>query len=158
MTKRTAIIYLTLIFALILTISPMPPSIAIYRPDWVLVALIYWCIALPNRVNVGVAWVCGLFVDLLMGYTLGSHALILALIAYIASANFLRIRNFSVWQQAIIVGMLSLFYHLTDYWVAHFLTDAFFQPELMWSALTSMLVWPWAFALLRKLRRTFKIT
>ncbi len=157
MSKRVYVIHLTLLLSLVLAISPMPALISNYRPDWPLLALIYWCIATPQRVNVGTGWVMGLLYDLLLGSILGTHGLIFSLIAYIASSNFLRIRNFSLWQQSIIVAMLAALYHLIQFWLSYFLKDSFFQPSLMWSAVTSMLMWPWAFLLLRKLRRKLKI-
>ncbi|WP_111978308.1 rod shape-determining protein MreD [Algibacillus agarilyticus] len=157
MSKRIALIYLTLLFSLVLAIFPMPAFLSAFRPDWPLMALIYWCIALPHRVGVLTGCLVGLLLDLLLGSVLGINGLIFSIIAYIAAANFLLIRNFSVWQQAIIVGMLCAFYHLAEYWLIHFLTDSFFEPSLMWPAITTMVMWPWAFLLLRKMRRAFKI-
>ncbi|WP_143871470.1 rod shape-determining protein MreD [Catenovulum sediminis] len=151
------LIALTLLFALILAIAPMPKMLESFRPDWILLVLFYWAIALPHRVNVGTAWVCGFILDILLGSVLGAHALILALVTYIASANYLTIRNFSLWQQALIVGLVSAFYHLGDYWIQHFLTTAYFLPELMWPVVTNTFIWPWAFLLLRKYRRRLKI-
>ena len=58
------IIVFSLLLALIATIMPMPLSIDAFRPDWVLVVLIYWCIALPTRVNVITAWVTGFLLDI----------------------------------------------------------------------------------------------
>ncbi|AWB68804.1 rod shape-determining protein MreD [Saccharobesus litoralis] len=158
MTRSLSLIYLTIIFALILTISPMPDVLAPYRPDWALMAIVYWSIALPHRVNVLTAWITGLMLDLLLGSVLGVNGLIFTIIAYVAASNFKRIRNFSVWQQAIIVGMLSAFYHLTEYWLVFILTDSYFFPSLMWPTVTTAVMWPWAFLLLRKIRRGFKIS
>ena len=36
----------------------------------------------------------------------------MAISVYIVAGNFQKIRNFSVWQQALIVGVLSALYHL----------------------------------------------
>lgn len=152
-----SLIALTLLLALVLAIMPMPPILEVYRPDWILIVLFYWCIAMPHKINVGTGWVCGFVLDILLGSILGTHALILALVAYIGVANYLTIRNLSVWQQALIVGLVSAFYHLADYWIQHFLTTAYFLPELMWPILVNIFVWPWAFSLLRKYRRKLKI-
>ena len=53
------IILLTLLLALVLSIIPMPLSIDAFRPDWVLVVVLYWVIALPNRLNIITAAVMG---------------------------------------------------------------------------------------------------
>ncbi|WAJ69980.1 rod shape-determining protein MreD [Catenovulum adriaticum] len=152
-----SLIAFTLFISFILAITPLPSIIEAFRPDWLLVVLIYWCIALPHKVNVGTGWICGFILDILLGSVLGSHAVMLALVAYICSTNYLTIRNFSAVQQVLIIGLVSAFYHLADYWLQHFLTTAYFQPELLWPILTNMIIWPTALVLLRKYRRAFRI-
>ena len=73
--KRHSVIVSSLIIALVLQIVPLPIQVDLYRPDWVLVVLSYWCMALPHRVNVGIAFVTGIAVDILVGTTLGIHSL-----------------------------------------------------------------------------------
>ena len=156
--KRHSVIVSSLIIALVLQIVPLPIQVDLYRPDWVLVVLSYWCMALPHRVNVGIAFVTGIAVDILVGTTLGIHSLGLSICVYILAANYQRLRNYSVWQQAIVIGLLSSLYHLLTFWVQHLLTDIYFQVDYLWPVLTSMAIWPWVFWLLRKTRRQLSIT
>ena len=158
MRKRNLLIWLCIVVALVLQIVPLPTQVDVYRPDWVLVVLAYWSMALPNRVNVGVAFVTGVAMDVLVGTTLGIHSLGLSLSVYILAANYKRLRNYSVWQQAIIIGLLSSLYHLLTFWVQHLLTDIYFQVNYLWPVLTSMVLWPWVFWLLRRTRRQFSIS
>jgi rod shape-determining protein MreD len=151
------IILFSMLLALIASIIPMPLQVDAYRPDWVLVVLVYWGIALPNRVNVVSAWMMGFLLDVLLGSTLGVHAAAMALSVYIATVNYQKIRNFSVWQQALIVGVIAALYHLLVFWMQRFLTDAVFLPSYLYPVATTILLWPWAFLLLRKIRRHFKI-
>ncbi len=151
------IILLTFLVALMASIMPLPLSVDAFRPDWVLVVLLYWCLALPARVNVISAGVMGFILDVLLGSTLGVHAGAMALSVYIVAGNFQKIRNFSVWQQALIVGVLSALYHLIVFWLQRFLTDAVFLPSYLYPVLTTIILWPWAFLLLRKIRRNFRI-
>jgi rod shape-determining protein MreD len=151
------IILLSFLVALMASIMPMPLSVDAFRPDWVLVVLLYWCLALPARVNVISAWVMGFILDVLLGSTLGVHAGAMALSVYIIAGNFQKIRNFSIWQQALIVGVLSALYHLIVFWLQRFLTDAVFLPSYLYPVLTTIILWPWAFLLLRKIRRNFRI-
>ena len=151
------IILLTFLVALMASIMPLPLSVDAFRPDWVLVVLLYWCLALPSRVNVISAWVMGFILDVLLGSTLGVHAGAMALSVFIVAGNFQKIRNFSVWQQALIVGVLSALYHLIVFWLQRFLTDAVFLPSYLYPVLTTIILWPWAFLLLRKIRRNFQI-
>ena len=152
------IVIFSLLLALMASIMPMPISADVFRPDWVLLVLIYWSLALPNRVNVVTAWVMGFLLDVLLGSTLGVHAAAMALAVYIAAVNFQKIRNFSLWQQALIVGVLAALYHLLVFWIQRLLTDVVFLPSYLYPVLTSVVVWPWAFLLLRKVRRHFKIS
>ena len=90
------IILFSLLLVLIASIIPLPLNIDIFRPDWVLIVLIYWAIALPNRVNVVTAWLMGFLLDVLLGTVLGVHAAAMAISVYIAADNYQKIRNFSL--------------------------------------------------------------
>ena len=155
---RHYFISLTIIIALVLQIMPLPIQADLYRPDWVLIVLAYWSMALPNRVNVGVAFLTGLALDILLGTALGIHSFALSISVYVLAANYQRLRNYSVWQQAVIICLLSALYHLLVFWLQHLLTDIYFQFEYLWPVLSSMILWPWMFWLLRKLRRQLSIT
>jgi rod shape-determining protein MreD len=155
--NRLIVIFTTLV-ALVVSIMPLPIGIDAFRPDWVLVVLIYWCLALPTRVNVITAGFVGLLLDVLLGSILGVHTLAMAVSVYIIAENFQKIRNFSIWQQALIVGVLSALYHLIVFWMQRFLTDAIFLPSYLYPVFTTVILWPWAFLLLRKIRRHFRIS
>ena len=111
------IIILTLLIALVVTIIPMPLSIDAFRPNWVLVVLLYWSMALPSKVNVMTAWLMGFILDVLLGSVLGVHAAAMAVSVYIIVVNYQKIRNFSLWQQAMIVGLSAAMYHLLVFWL-----------------------------------------
>lgn len=148
----------TILVALVLQIMPMPIQADLYRPDWVIIVLAYWTMALPHRVNVGVAFLVGLAMDILLGTALGIHSFALSASVYVLAANYQRLRNYSVWQQAIIIGLLCSLYHLVLFWLQHLLTDIPFQFAYLWPIFSSMILWPWIFWLLRKLRRQLNIT
>lgn len=151
------IILLTLLIAIMATITPMPIGVDAFRPDWVLVVLVYWCLALPNKVNIFTAWVMGFLLDVLLGSVLGVHACAMAVCIYIVVVNFQKIRNFSVWQQALIIGVLSAQYNLIVFWLQRFLSDVVFLSSYLYPVITSIVLWPWVFLLLRRVRRNFKI-
>ena len=48
---RYFFIFLSLVVGLILMILPLPETVQIYRPHWVALVLIYWSMALPDRVG-----------------------------------------------------------------------------------------------------------
>ena len=150
-------IYLTILVAMVLAILPLPPALDSFRPDWVMLVVIYWVLALPHRVNVGSAWLAGLLLDMLLGSTLGVRALALAIMAYVVASQFQKIRNFSVWQQALVMGCVSLLGQLVIFWAEHLFSVAVLHYRLFWTSLTTCLVWPWVYLTLRRIRRRYHI-
>ena len=99
----------TFIIALVLTMLDLPDWAETARPEWVAMVLIYWCMALPQRVGVGIAWVLGLMLDVTRGAILGQYAMALALVAYLTVVLHRRLRIYPLWQQALVVWMLIAF-------------------------------------------------
>jgi len=151
------IILLTLLIALMASITPMPMGFDAFRPDWVLITLVYWCLALPSKVNIITAWVMGFILDVLLGSVLGVHACAMALSVYIIVDTFQTIRNFSIWQQALLIAVLSAQYQPAVFWLQRFLSDVVFLPNYLYPVITTIVLWPWVFLLLRRVRRHFRI-
>ncbi|MGY5452048.1 rod shape-determining protein MreD [Agarivorans sp. MS3-6] len=148
----------SLFLALILAIIPLPLEADSFRPDWVLLCLFYWAIALPHRSNVGMAFCAGFILDVLLGSTLGIRALSMSIVVYLAASNFTRLRNFSVWQQALVVGILVTLAKLVIFWAEYVVQDVQLPVGYFYSVITSAIAWPWIFLLLRKLRRQWKMS
>jgi len=150
-------IVITFVLALMLTLLPLPDSAAYLRPEWVTLVLIYWCMAVPERVGVGTAWLLGLLLDGVRGALLGQHALALAVVAYATLHLHRRIRVYPLWQQALTVLVLVALGQLLVLWVKGIIG----QPPNDWRywlpSLTSMLLWPWTFLVLRDVRRKFQV-
>ena len=150
-------IILSIIFAFILTILPLPLWAAWFRPEWVVLVLVYWNIALPQRVNIGTSWVIGLLLDALSGTVLGEHALALVVVTYIAVKLHRRIRAVNIWQQSLTLGLLVMLFQAIIFIVQAFIGEIP-QSLFYWlPSLTSALFWPWVFIVLRDWRRKFKI-
>lgn len=157
MSRRYALIILSIFCALVMALMPLPISFEAFRPDWVLLVLMYWSLALPHRINIGAAWVTGLIIDLATGSPLGVHSLTYAITIYITASNYQKLRNFSIWQQALLSAVFLALHHLLQFWLHHFLLDVYFSPQYLWPVLTGAICWPWLFLLLRKYRRHFRI-
>lgn len=157
MNRSMAFILLSIFAALIIAVMPLPIALEPYRPDVVLLVLVYWSLALPHRVNIVLAWIAGLIIDLALGSPLGSHSLAYSIIIYVTASNYQKIRNYSVWQQALLLSLFLALYYLMLFWINHFLLDIYFLPQYLWPVLTGALCWPWLFFLLRKYRRHFRV-
>lgn len=147
----------TLFVALILTLLPMPDWTVWLRPAWVLIVLIYWGIVAPHQVGIGVAWMMGIFLDVLSGTLLGEHALALTVVIFIVMRLHSQLRMFLVVQQGLWVFLFVLLYQFILYCIQGFIGQL---PTtwLYWSpALTSMLLWPWVSTIIRDCRRRFRV-
>lgn len=151
-------IFFSLIFMFVLAMVPLPSHLAIFRPGFVALGLIYWNVALPYRVGIFHAFICGLFLDVHMNYPLGCHGVAMSVLSYICLLINHQFRMFAVWQQSGIVMMMLIPYHLILVWLLQITRNtepewAFFIPVL-----TSAVAWPFVFALLRDGRRRFKVS
>jgi rod shape-determining protein MreD len=81
----------------------------------------------------------------------------MAISIYIVIGNHQKIRNFSIWQQALITGVLAALYHLVVFWLQRFLIDVVFLTSYLYPVITTIVLWPWVFYLLRRVRRNFSI-
>lgn len=146
----------TLIVAMILALLPMPEWAIWLRPAWILMVLIYWAITVPYRVSVGTAWSVGLIVDLLNGTLLGEHALAYTIVICFVSKMHIRLRLYPLLQQGITVFVLVLLYQFILYCIQGFIGELP-GPAYWLSSVTSMVLWPWLFILMRDYHRWLKL-
>jgi rod shape-determining protein MreD len=155
------VIAVSFVVAMVLAIVPLPDSVPIelgyLRPQWVVLVLIYWVIALPGRVGILVAWSIGLIVDVLLGSLLGQHGVAFILVAYIASSLYQRLRMFSLWQQSMIVFAIVGLSQLINFWIESIVGIGDWNLWYLLSSVVSALLWPSVFLLLRYLRRQFNL-
>lgn len=152
--RNGIIIIITLIIAMVLMMVPLPDMVRYFRPELVVMTLIYWTMALPHRVSIGVGWLVGLLLDVMMGGVFGAMAFSYAFAVYLIARFHLQLRQYPLWQQALTIFSVVLIVHLIDIVTT--------QAELNWMlwlhVLTSTLMWPFMYALLRKIRRTFQVS
>ncbi|MES9870236.1 MAG: rod shape-determining protein MreD [Sedimenticola sp.] len=156
--RGSIIIALTILAALLLTILPLPEWAQPYRPQWYTLVLIYWTLALPQRVGVAIGWMIGIAIDVMTGTLLGQHALSLSLIAFLTYKMHQRVRLFPLWQQSLTVLVLLLLEKLLSLWVMGAAARPT-PPLAYWiPPLVGMFLWPWVYIILRDLRRKFQVS
>ena len=151
------VILLSFIAAFALTIMPFPDIIRSLSPEFVTLTIIYWCMALPNRVGLGTAWMAGLFLDVFRDTLLGQHALALTLVAFFIVQLHQRIRVFPLWQQAISIGVLILIQVALVLWIKGIMSEKTDIWVALIPVLTTSLFWPPVFLLMRHLRRYYQV-
>ncbi len=157
MNKTLRIGLITIIGAFMLAIMPLPDWAVEFRPDWVTLVLIYWAMAVPTKIGVTMAWFTGLLLDVSYGTLMGQHAVGMVIVIYVIHIQHQRLRVASLLQQAIVIFFLLLLKQLLSLWVDGMLGRApdswlYFMPTI-----TSTLLWPWTYLILRDLRRKFSV-
>lgn len=151
-------LFVSFIFAFILTIIPLPTWALWYRPAWVPLVLIYCLLASPGRMGLGSAWVIGLLLDAITGSSLGEHALGMVLIAFLAIKLQRQMQMAAIWQQSISILLLIFIFQLTIMLSQGMLGQANSFHGFWIPAVTSMFIWPWLVIIMRDNYQTIPST
>ena len=158
----TFVIYSSILIGMVLSVVQvpvsLPPELGYVRPDWVAMVLVYWVIAVPNRIGLFTAWVVGMIMDVLLGGLMGQHALSYVIITYIAANLYQRLRMFSVWQQAAIIFAILGLSHIVGFWAESIAGLSEWSFWYLLPAATGAFLWPWIFLLIRYFRRRYGVT
>ncbi len=152
-------IYLSLFLAVVIDLYFFPESILFWKPLLTLLVLIYWNMALPDKVGIFEALFFGLIMDLLNGSILGLHAILFVLITYICQRFFYQFRVSPIWQQSTILFFLFFIFKMAfsfDYFSSNtgfHVSDSSYITNTFIFAITSSLFWAPIFFILRELRR-----
>ena len=159
-TKNQLLIFLTLFIALYLDSYLFPAGFQTIKPTFVLLTLIYWNMALPDRVGIFAALSFGIFVDLIEGSLLGLHGILFVLITYVCQRFFYQFRVSPLWQQSSILFFLFILYkqvfaidflNINDNLINY--SDNSYLLNSLLFALFSALIWSPLLLILRYYRR-----
>lgn len=145
------------VIAFVLEIMPWPVGFQGLRPNWVVLVLIYWALALPDKMSVGTAFLAGIVWDLILGSILGIHALVLSIAIYFIAKYHLILRNLSLWLQSLLVMAYIVLIRFSIFIIEYALHSAAFNPQEILGALISGILWPWIFLLMRNIRRQLSL-
>ncbi len=138
--KRTAV-YLSLFIAYLLLFLPWTEVAKQYKPDFMLLVLIFWLIRAPSICNVGTAWVMGLLVDLATGGTFGQHALAYTFSAYFTVIYQRRLILFNAFHLFWTVLMLLLISQVVLLVLQMFSGMPFIGMEYFLPSITGVILW-----------------
>lgn len=152
-------IYISLMISLFMDLYLFSDSIVSWKPLFTLLFLIYWNMALPDKVGITEALFFGLVLDLSTGTVLGMHAFMFVLITYICQRFFYQFRVSPLWQQATILFFLFFIFKqvfafdLYNMQKEISLTDSSYLVTSFLFAAISAITWPPLFFILRWYRR-----
>ena len=158
--KNQLLIFLTLFIALYVDTYLFTSDFQMWKPTFVLLTLIYWNMALPDRIGIFAAMSFGIFVDLIEGSLLGLHGILFVLITYICQRFFYQFRVSPLWQQSFILFFLFILYKQvfaldfmnTNQELTNLSDGSFFINSFLF-ALCSAFTWSPLFITLRYYRR-----
>ena len=115
------------VLALVATVVPLPEMLEPFRPNFVALTVLWFCLVSPRLLGLSYAWIAGLALDGFSGVLLGQHALTLTVIAYVACKLRLQIRAFPPLQQSAVVLALLWLNEFLLFWIdgvaGHAITD-----------------------------------
>lgn len=149
---------MSFLFALCLSILPLPLWVNTLWPLWTVLVLIFWTAYLTDVLNPWFVCLIGLCEDVLQGSFLGEHALALLVAYFLARGMSKQIKAFPLWAQMSKISIILLGYQciLLLFQGFHFYT---FNDICLWVLpfITSLLLWPWILMLLHSIAIRFYI-
>jgi len=151
------IILLSFAVAYVLALLPLYDNLRPFRPEWVSLVLIYWCMTIPHRVGVFSGWMAGIFLDVIYGALIGQYALALAIIAFLSYRLQNRLHLYPILQQSLIILLLVALSQMIILWIKGVTGSAPHDVSYWFPSLSSTLMWPLIYVVLSRVRRAFGI-
>ncbi|MGR8931266.1 MAG: rod shape-determining protein MreD [Gammaproteobacteria bacterium] len=148
----------TVASAMVLRAMSVLPEFDEFNPDWVLLTLIYWSIAVPERFGVFCAFWVGLFTDVLTGHLLGQYALIYSLVSFFSIKEYRRLRQFPLTQQCFFIWFCLMCEQATLYGMESMQGENRLPVAFWYPAFSGTLAWPLVFLILRAIRVMTRIS
>ena len=149
------IILLTLFIGLMLTIMMLP--LGYIAPEWILLINIYWALALPSNTKMLLAFVSGLFVDIVLGHPLGISSLSFVIFVYIILSLYNSLRYMTVPQQMIVLFILLIVKQHFFIWTFYMFGLDIDYSTLIIGSFTTAALWPLIYFSLRFARRKWVV-
>ncbi|NOT13524.1 MAG: rod shape-determining protein MreD [Methylococcaceae bacterium] len=150
-------IILTIVLAMALRIAYWPGFLSTINPDWVLLVLIYWSLALPERVGIFHAWTFGLLTDVLTGRMFGQYALAYSLVIFICLKLHKRLRQFPLIQQGLFIFFCLLLSQLLLFLIKNLQHPAQLKATFWLPVFSGTLCWPIVYTVLRFVRLSRRV-
>ena len=152
------VIFASIYFALILTIIPLGDWLNYFRPNWVLLMVLFWAQAIPSRFGLWHGFIIGILLDLLLDKVFGLHSVSLVLILFIQLLLYRQLRVLMGFQQVLSILVFSFLYLLISRLLEEFFGNPVDSGLAYWlPMLSNAIIWPWFFIFMESLRSRFGI-
>lgn len=156
--RSSLILFCPLFFImLILEIIHLPASISPFRPDFMMLLLIFFIYSDPQRINIITAWLCGIVLDFLTGAPLGINGLTISVQLYVMMFYFPRFLSFRIFQQMAIICAVNFVCKVLMFWLGHIIRYADGEYSAGYQTLSTMLFWPVIFIICSVLWSAFNV-
>lgn len=149
------IILITTIFGLFLTLITLP--LGYYAPEWMLLVVAYWAMAMPSNNKMILAFLSGIILDIVFGQTLGVSSLFYVVLIYLILRLYNSLRYMTIAQQAVVLFFFIFIKQHLLVWLYYIIDRNIDYQALLIGSIISAFVWPLIYYTLRFVRRKFHI-
>ncbi len=125
-----------------LLINMLPLGRVAWRPDLLMLLLVFWSVHQPLRVGMGAAFVFGVIMDVQQAALLGQHALAYTALSFFAITIHRRLLWFSVPSQALQVLPIFVAAHAIELGIRMLGGGVFPGWQLLLAPLIETVLWP----------------
>ena len=135
-------VFVSFVIAAIFEVIALPDILLKFRPEWIVLTLIYWLLRHPDKIGIATTIILGLVADVISGMTFGVHVLAYSVMAYLVLSVHKRLKMFPVMQQSIIVFFIVGIQSMIVYMLSIALQGSLSGLSYLWLALSSAIAWP----------------
>jgi len=149
------LILLTILLSLFVSLITLP--LGYYSPEWILLVLIYWAIAIPSINKLFLAFLLGFLTDIVLGQVLGISSLFYVILIYIVLRLYNSLRYMTIAQQSFVIFFLIIIKQHLLIWAYIMIGQTIEYQAILIGSFMNALLWPLIFFALRYVRRKFNI-
>ena len=148
-------ILLTILLSLFVSLVTLP--LGYYSPEWILLVLIYWAIAIPSINKLFLAFLLGFLTDIVLGQVLGISSLFYVILIYIVLRLYNSLRYMTIAQQSFVIFFLIIVKQHLLIWAYIIIGKNIEYQAILIGSFMNAFLWPLIFFALRYVRRKFNI-
>ena len=149
------LILLTILLGLFVSLITLP--LGYYSPEWILLILIYWAIAIPSINKLFLAFLLGFLTDIVLGQVLGISSLFYVILIYIVLRLYNSLRYMTIAQQSFVIFFLIIVKQHLLIWAYIIIGKTIEYQAILIGSFMNAFLWPLIFFALRYVRRKFNI-